>query len=739
MKILLPWTLLGALILLIVTYIKPLLISAIELYLSLLIGNDINITYLSLVESKASLHVGKETNKLDLVFLSYSPLLVDAKYDGDISAFKNYVPLSAKSKVDANISYDNNLDIDAKADIFNSKTTLKVSSKNDVYNFSAKIKQVDIKQFGKENGIKLDINDKADIELNGSFSDVLKAEVGIKFRDKLVKLSNIVYKDDALSLSTDYIGAPLHLRLEDNRLHYYTNNLDIQNVLKLLKQNKPIKGSVDINGRLNLKTMHNNLSMNSDKIQYNNTSLESLHVEAVATKEKSEFEFSLEFMDKLLEFDGELNYKEDVWLKLHSDNFDSDTSFVYKDDKFRLDSGHLSISRMQKAFKIYQDVDGIVDIEASGDFKTLDFKIFSKKIDIRNSVIKPFTLMLSGKYKKQKISFNPYLKNKNYVLSRGNNTYDLKTKKLKINQQLTLREKKGIVPILISASTTLKKPYRIKAVLKNKDNKGRVYVNTKNSTLHVELKDIDVTNIDNFIDKNNLFDKGLVNGKIVYEIKSQDAITNIVLSDAVLNGIDIDKQLSNLEDALGLNVVNIGKNLINNYKQTRKETYIEHLQLNTKIKNKVVYLEDVAASTKKFRIAAFGDIKTNGEINELEVSILDTHGCALITQDLQGTIQNPKAKSTSTAIVGVASAIPSALLSTGKKIINFGAKTIDGVASYAVDKTKMSDEKITITSRMVTKSGALLKNTSDIVLPNECKVVYDGLVKHPIQIEQKEN
>ena len=241
----------------------------------------------------------------------------------------------------------------------------------------------------------------------------------------------------------------------------------------------------------------------------------------------------------------------------------------------------------------------------------------------------------------------------------------------------------------------------------------------------------------NFIDKNLLFDEGLLDGDITYNIQTKSATSNVKMYNIILNGIDLDRKFTNLKDALGLNIVNLGKNIMINYKDKLHQTNIKHLQLNASLDHNILSLEDVALSTSKFRIAAFGDIEQNGNIKKLQVDILDKNGCSLISQKLVGSIQDPKPISTSTAIVGVASIIPNALFNTGKKIIDFSTKTVDGVASYAVEKSYITDRKILFTNKIFNNSELVLKQTSDIVLPNECKVVYDGKVKHPIQNEKK--
>lgn len=473
-----------------------------QTYSSLVLENNVSVKSLNFIDSNISLHVENQNNTLNIQILNFYPLLLDASYVGDISAFKKYHPLKGKTQVYAKISYDNKLIVNAKTSLYSSNTEVDIKLDDNGYEVITDIKNLDLLEFEKQN--KLDLEELA--------------------------------------------------------------------------------------------------------------------------------------------------------------------------------FGH-------------------VDLQASGSFEDIDFKINSNKIEIPKiqSILKPFSLMVSGNYTPKQITFSPYIKNKNYIFSRGNNTYDLKSKTLLLNQQLLIRERKKLIPLNIKADLKLTKPYTAKAFIDTKIHKGLVKLNLNKNYLDLDFNSIRVSTIDNFIDKT----------------------------------------LSNLEDALGLNIVKLGKNIINNYKHEDKTTYIKHLELDTTLKNNILTLNDVAVSTKKFRLAAFGDLEKNGDINELRVSILDKNGCVLITQRLKGNIKNPKPQNTSTAILGVASAIPSSLLSTGAKIIDFGAKTIDDVTSFAVEKTSSKTDGISFTSRMVSETGTILKRTSDIILPSECRVVYDGEVKHPIQIVKK--
>ena len=723
MKAIFPWTLLSTVIIFISILIKPATIFLAESYTSLLLENNVSITSLNFYDTNISLHVGNKNNTLNIQVINFSPLLLDAKYIGNINAFKKYHPLVGLANVDANLSYDNDLKIDAKMDLKQTHTNFSLTNTN----------------FEVNTSLVLPYLEKSLITAKGSFKDSLHVEAIIKFKNDEIRLKDIRYKDDTLSLYTDYLDKNIYMAILDNRVTYNSKNLDVQSILKLFHKEKLATGMIDINGVFNLREKKNHLSMNSNKIITNNIGLDALHVEAISDLNKTTFDLSIALKNKPLELDGEISYAKEIELKLFSNNFDAKSSFYFSNNKFLFSSKHLNMRRVQEAFNLEEKVFGKVSLEASGTLEDIAFKVNSNEINIpRTSMyLKPFLLSMSGRYHDNIVYFTPYIKNKNYILSRGKNSYNLNTKELILKQQLILREKKELIPIHFQADVKLSKPYEANAHIGKENSIANIDLSLNKTYLFIKFEKLKLVNIDNFIDKNSLFDRGYLDGDITYNLQTKSATSNVKVSDAILNGVDLDKSLSNLQDALGLNVVSLGRNMMSNYKDSIQKTYIKQLQLNVNLDHNIVSLKDVALSTNKFRIAAFGNIKQNGTINKLEANILDKNGCSLISQELIGTIQNPKPKSTSTAIIGVASAIPSALFSTGKKIINFGATTVDNVATYAVDKTSNTASQISFTSTLVTKSGDALKSTSDIVLPNECKVIYDGKVKHPIRNEKK--
>jgi hypothetical protein len=375
------------------------------------------------------------------------------------------------------------------------------------------------------------------------------------------------------------------------------------------------------------------------------------------------------------------------------------------------------------------------------------------------------------------------------MLAGKRSTYDIKTKRFYLASKLELFDNNETTDIDIKLHTMLKKPYESKASIRHANDKIEIYdfsytpadglksdfivdikelqaynkltkrdlrgpakihgkydkkllITTPSLGGHLEaeidkdavfihFRALELNKIDNLLNKNELFDDGYLWGNVSYHIPTKSGDTYITAKDVVLNGIDLDAKLSKIENTIGLNVVSMGRNLLKSYRYTGQKTLIKKAQINVSLNNKVVKLNDVAMATKKFRIAALGSLRDNGDIIKLSVNILEKHGCAILTQDLSGNIRSPQVINTSGAIIDVVSHMPSAVLNTGKKIIKFGADSVDSVVSYAVQSTHLSDKKVSLTGDVTEGAENFISNTASFVLPNECKVLYRGRVPQP--------
>ena len=108
--------------------------------------------------------------------------------------------------------------------------------------------------------------------------------------------------------------------------------------------------------------------------------------------------------------------------------------------------------------------------------------------------------------------------------------------------------------------------------------------------------------------------------------------------------------------------------------------------------------------------------------------MIDRNGCSYVTQRFNGNIQEPEMK-TSTALVNVLKSTPRTMFGMGRQMMRYGTK-------YTAQKTNIINEDFQMTSYVLSESDYLFNNASKIVLPMDCKSIYDGKVKHPFGIEK---
>jgi hypothetical protein len=259
---------------------------------------------------------------------------------------------------------------------------------------------------------------------------------------------------------------------------------------------------------------------------------------------------------------------------------------------------------------------------------------------------------------------------------------------------------------------------------------GELKASLNKDNAKVKFDNLNVKKVFALIKKEDLFDSGDINGDIDYNIQTENGMTNISVLNTKLNGLNLDKQLSSLDDILGLNFINISKSFASTLKNdNHNSTYIKHLELDLSLKNKNIYLDDVAMSTKRFRFVALGSLKQNGDINQLDLNIIDKKGCAILTQNINGNIENPKISRTTTAI-SLVEKVPSSIFKTGKEIIDFSGKAVDRITSFGVHTIFRTDRNISIVSNTISRSSSILDSGEKIIL-RKCKVIYDNKVKHP--------
>ena len=107
----------SALIITIAIFIKEITIFSIEQYTSSLLKKDVKVTSFELTSLIIQAYIEKENNNVKVQIINLFPLKALVDYTGDINAFKVYQPLQAKIKTQANITYDDELYLDANVSL----------------------------------------------------------------------------------------------------------------------------------------------------------------------------------------------------------------------------------------------------------------------------------------------------------------------------------------------------------------------------------------------------------------------------------------------------------------------------------------------------------------------------------------------------------------------------------------------------------------------------------------------
>jgi len=564
-----------------------------------------------------------------------------------------------------------------------------------------------------------------------------------------------------LKANSNLFGSNTFIKIDNDNLTLKAKNLKLKKVLKSLKQ----------------KT---NLNANLDLYAYGN---------------KQKFSFNLSSKDilknELLKIKGNLNFGKKLELNASSSNLSSNTRLHINGKSISFQSTNLDIQKLASELNIAQTINGHLSLQINGNTDKLKIKIKSSdfKSNYKYASLNQKTFIsLNALYTQKDIQINSYIKNKSILIKNLKTTYNIK-KNLLINKgNIKLYYDEYTKKLQIDTTTKLEKPFFTKAkITQDKDMiniksfsyidgdiissfdinikelstykaltgidlygnlkisgdytdalninsqsfGGNLDIKFKNKKLNIYLTNLQLKKVLTIIQKGDKVDNGLLNGSIDYDLDKHFGKTNIDIKDTTLNGIDLDKILSNIKNTMGLNIFKLGQDTIHNYKKNNKSTDIKHLQFNTTLKNQVLHLNDTALSTKKFRIVAFGDINQTGEINKLDIHIINIQGCSILQQDFKGNIKDPKLKSTTSAVFDIAQEIPSSLLNTTQNILEFGTKIVDKTATYTIQKTRLTDKNISITSDTIHFGANTIKKTSNMVGLKQCKIIYDGKVKAP--------
>lgn len=264
-----------------------------------------------------------------------------------------------------------------------------------------------------------------------------------------------------------------------------------------------------------------------------------------------------------------------------------------------------------------------------------------------------------------------------------------------------------------------------KVIITSNSMGGLVTIDYEHHTYNGVAKDLDFQKVAKVLGDRKFIKSGKVNGTFVYYKKKRLGSTDFILSDSVLNDVTINKQVNRVNDALNLNVLSLMSQGVDKAqkKSLGDSTKIDYGTFNITYKDNNIIADDVALRTKNYRIMLEANIHKKGKINHFNTYLLDDKGCAMVKQKYQGTIQRPKLYKTTPMYKHVVQTAPTSMFDMGKEMMGFGQ-------AMAVQQG-FKQKDMQMSNYMMNESGYMIKNGSKIVMPKDCPVIYDGLVKHP--------
>lgn len=248
---------------------------------------------------------------------------------------------------------------------------------------------------------------------------------------------------------------------------------------------------------------------------------------------------------------------------------------------------------------------------------------------------------------------------------------------------------------------------------------GLITIIYKDHRYQITVDSVDLKTFVELLGNKKYVQSGVINGTAYYDKRPRTGFTKLKVSDAVLQGLDLDEQLATINDALHLDFANVmSRAFIDS--NTSGITKIDHLQFNVTLRHDNITSTDFALKTNNYRLSIGANIHKKGLIHYFDVNLLDKNGCAVITQLLEGDIRKPKVKETTTEIINIARSVPSSMFGMGTQMMK-----------YANKQNFIQDENMMGTKQMMLEADNYMQKTSEIIMPLDCSVVYSGEVKHP--------
>ncbi len=504
-------------------------------------------------------------------------------------------------------------------------------------------------------------------------------------------------------------------------------------------------------------------------------------------------------LEEKLSVKGDFSHKDVFSLLAKTEDLGGMAKVLIQGDKLFINASKLDVQKLLHTLKQPIYADGRLDIQAKGSFHKLAFAFKSKDIHLNKeltTVDENLSFMMKGEIDKHSLSFSPQIKNRFIQTSLGDFRYFFKKKQLNAKLPIYLNNKGKSRELLVQADINFNKniganifikhkwddvsfkniryedkklsldidldiddlsqyqefstqafygPLKLKGKLSKKDKinlllstssfGGKLQVRLKDKDLHIDMHKIQVIKVDHLLKEKASSQSGFINGTVEYNLKNKEGETHLRAENIEIKGIDIDKSLKELKDALGLNIFAMGDSLIKkrflNKDDANLTTKIKEIVFDIDITPELIRSNDVALSTKFSRFAVDMDLKLNGDIKDFEVAILDYQGCAIIKQKLKGNIQNPQLVNSTGSAVLVLGKAPKEILNTGGKIISAGAGLIDSTASFIWKQGLRQNSEVTLIEDTLQTGGNIFSSGKDLIVRGKCKVFYSGVVKPP--------
>lgn len=212
--------------------------------------------------------------------------------------------------------------------------------------------------------------------------------------------------------------------------------------------------------------------------------------------------------------------------------------------------------------------------------------------------------------------------------------------------------------------------------LQNKDF-GDLDIRLENEKLTLKGTDLNVKKIADFTGNGKLVKGGILNANADLTIKGNDAktilknlngIAEVNSKNLEIYSVDIDGLASNFEKSTNISLLDVGAfvlagplgiaatkgtnvSMLGFNAIVESKSLIKELEAKFNLKNGIATAQDVAFATGKTRIAAVGAINLNNNaFQNFTIGLLDDKDCAKYSQNIKGTLENPKIEITQTTI-----------------------------------------------------------------------------------------